>query len=77
MRDIRMRRAMWRELETWPWWYGEPNGSSKEPAWKPFTSRARASSRPYRAEVLTARRRALHTAERSRVCAPLLGAGYH
>jgi hypothetical protein len=46
VRDIRMRRAMWRELETWPWWNGEPNGSSKEPAWKPFTYHARASSRP-------------------------------
>ena len=49
MREIRMLRAMWRELETWPWWNCEPNGSSKEPAWKPFTYRARASSRPYRA----------------------------
>jgi hypothetical protein len=46
VRESRMRRAMWRELETWPWWNCEPNGQSKEPAWKPFTYRARASSRP-------------------------------
>lgn len=48
MRDIHMLRAIWLELETRLWWHGEPNGSSKEPAWKPFTSRARTSSRPYR-----------------------------
>ena len=24
MRESRMRRAMWRELETWPGWNGEP-----------------------------------------------------
>jgi hypothetical protein len=48
VRDIHMLRAIWRELETWLWWHGEPNGSSKEPAWKSFPSRARASSRPYR-----------------------------
>jgi hypothetical protein len=48
VREIRMLRAMWRELEPWPWWNCEPNGSSKEPAWKPFTYRARASSRPYK-----------------------------
>lgn len=47
MRDIHMLRAIWLELETRLWWHGEPNGSSKEPAWKPFTSRARTSSRPY------------------------------
>jgi hypothetical protein len=43
-----MLRAMWRELEMWPWWNGEPNGPSKEPACQPFPYRARASSRPYR-----------------------------
>ena len=63
MREIRMLRAMWRELETWPWWNCEPHGSSKEPAWKPFTYRARASSRPYQEEaglcrVITAKKKA-------------------
>lgn len=41
MREIRPLRLTWRALETWPWWNGEPNGPSKEPAWKPFTYRAR------------------------------------
>jgi hypothetical protein len=48
VREICTLRLTRRELDTWQWWNGEPNGSSKEPAWKPFTYRARASSRPYR-----------------------------
>jgi hypothetical protein len=48
VREIRLRRAMWREREPWPWWNGASNGASTEPAGKPFTYRACASSRPYR-----------------------------
>ena len=54
MREIRMLRAMWRELEPWPGWNCDPNWQSKEPVWKPFTYRARASSRPYREITLDA-----------------------
>ena len=47
MRENRMLRLTWRELETWPWWNCEPTEQSKELVWKPSTYSARASSRPY------------------------------
>jgi len=47
VRENRTLRLTWRELETWPWWNGEPTEQSKELGWKPFTYSARASSRPY------------------------------
>ena len=47
MRENRMRRLTWRELETWPWGNCEPTEPSKELVWKPSTYSARASSRPY------------------------------
>ena len=47
VRDIRTRRLTRRGLDTWPWGNGAPHWPSNAPAWKPFTDRARASSRPY------------------------------
>jgi len=49
VREICMLCLTRRELETWPWWNCEPTTQSKESSWKPFTYRARASSRPYQA----------------------------
>ena len=48
MRENRMRRLTWRELEPWLWWNCEPTEQSKELVWKPSTYSVRASSRPYR-----------------------------
>jgi hypothetical protein len=47
VRENRMLRLTWRELEPWPWWNCEPTEQSKELVWKPSTYSARASSRPY------------------------------
>ena len=60
VRENRTLRLTWRELETWPWWNGEPTEQSKELGWKPFTYSARASSRPYlNGEVAEIDRKAL------------------
>ena len=47
MRENRMLRLTWRELETWPGWNCEPTEQSKELDWKPSTYGRRASLRPY------------------------------